>query len=86
MEVFVTGRTGLRDSQKRLVQIFGFDCLLIRGRDALRHVALVACESGVLAFELVSRLGVIKNFGSRIPLGRLKVQPIMFGVAAGAIL
>ncbi len=48
------------------------------------RVALVAIETGVLAFESVSRLFVIKSLD--VPLDEREVFAVMFGVTAGALL
>jgi len=49
-----------------------------------RHVALVARQSRVFAFENVSRFLVVKGLG--VPFDEREIHPIVLGVAAGALL
>ena len=84
VEVLVAGNAGSQQAQIRPIQV-----LVLDGRPFLRSdvrgiVALVAFQSGMLAFEHISSFLMVKRLG--IPLDQREILPIMFRVAAGTFL
>src|SRR5215472_666348 len=86
VEVFMARQAGLRDPQETPVQILVLDQFLPLGRDARRVVALFALDGGVLAFQLVACLVVIKLFERWFPADQLEFFSVVFGMAACAVL
>ena len=84
VEVFVTGRAGLWNSQERLAQVLDLDVRPLSSWNSFRQMAFVALQPRVLAFEKVAGFLVVEFF--RIPLDQRKIRPVVIGVAAYALL
>jgi len=84
VEIFVARSAGLRDSQERLTQILRLDVGSLGRRNLFRKMALVASQTGMLAFQQVSSFLVVEFV--RIPLDQRKIGTIVIGVAAHAFL
>lgn len=86
VKVFVAGQAGLREPQETPVQVLVLDQSLPLRLDARRVVAVFALDSGVLAFQLIAGLVVIKLFERWFPADELEFFSVMFGMAACAVL
>lgn len=82
--VFVTGRTRLRQSKKRAVEVTYLDRKLLWSGYVGCGVAAAALCGSMFAFENVSSLLVVE--GLRIPLDKREVFAIVVGVATDALL
>lgn len=84
MEILVASHASLRDPKERLAQVLHLDLGALGGWDFVGSVALVACQTGVLAFEKVAGFLVVELV--RIPLDKGEVDAVVIGVAADALL
>ena len=84
VKVFVAGNAGGRQTEKGAVQVLVLNgCPFLR-RNSGRIVALITFDSGVLAFQDIPGLFVVK--GLCIPLDQREICPVVLGVTAGALL
>jgi len=83
--VFVTRHTILRQSEKRLGKIFHLDEGALIGNHVAGHVALLAGNVGMLAFQLVARLQVIELLLRWLPVDQAEVFSVVLQMAADAI-
>ena len=84
VEVLVASHASLRDPEERLAQVLHLDLGALGGRDFVGGVALVACQTGVLAFKQIPGLLVVELI--LIPLDESEIYSVVIGVAAHALL
>ena len=84
VEILVAGNASGRQAEIRAVQVFLFDRGPFLRGDVRGIMALIAFQTGVLAFKNVSSFLVVEGLG--IPLDKGKVFAVVVGMAAGAFL
>lgn len=84
MGILVARATSLGEAQEGPVQVLVFDLRAIGGRNVLRVVAAIACQTRVLSLKRISSLLVIKGTG--IPFDDREIFPVMVRMAAHATL
>jgi len=82
--ILVAGDAGGGYAEVSTGEILNLDGRALLGRDMRWDVALVAVQSGVLALQRVSGFLVIKSLD--VPLDQRKIDAVVLGVAAGALL
>lgn len=85
VHVLVAGHAILRQSEKGLREVFHLDERALIGNHVAGHVAFLASNVGVLAFQLVARLLVIKVLLRRFPVDQVEVFSVVLQMAADAI-
>lgn len=85
VEIFVTGKTASRESQKTLVQVFVANQLAQRGLDEGGVVTLLALQAGMFAFQRISGFTVVELLSRGFPANELEVFSVVFRMAADAI-
>jgi hypothetical protein len=86
VHIFVARHAVLRQTEERLRKIFHFDERAILANHISRRVALFARDGRMLSLQLVAGQAMIKLFLRRLPVDQAKVFPVMFQMAANAIL
>ena len=86
MLVRVAAHTIARQAQVGAVQVFDLNARTPSRRNVLGLVAFLARYPRMFSFEYKARLIVIERFAARIPVNHIKIQSIMIGVAARALL
>lgn len=84
VKVFVAGNAGSGQTEECSVQVLVLDACPFLRRNSGRIVALVALESGVLAFQDIPGLFVVKGFC--IPFDQGEICAVVLRVTAGALL
>ena len=75
----------LRKAEKRLADVFVFDCRAVLTAHVFRRVALSARDACVLALQGVAGQLVVELFLRRLPVNQGKIDAIVFQVAAHAV-
>src|SRR6202521_4617126 len=86
MLVRVAAHTITRQAQVGAVQVFDLDTRTPGRRNVLGLVTFLAGYPGMFSFEHKTRLIVIERFAARVPVNHIKIQSIVIGVAARALL
>ncbi len=85
VHVLVAGHAILRQSKKGLRDVFHLDERALVGNHVAGHVALLAGNVGMLAFQLVACLQVIELILRRLPVDQVEVFSVVLQVAADTI-
>jgi hypothetical protein len=85
VHVLVAGHAILRQSEKGPRKVFHLDERALIGNHIAGHVALLAGNVGMLAFQLVARLLVIKVLLRRLPVDQTEVFSIVLQMAADTV-
>src|ERR1700687_1862694 len=86
MLVRVAGHAITRQAQVGAVAVFYLDDCTPGRRNLLGLVTFLAGYPGMFSFEHKARFIVIERFAARVPVNHIKIQSIMIGVAACALL
>ncbi len=84
MGILVAARASPRETYKTPSQVLHLDQGSLACGNVLRAMALPAFEAGVLSFQRIPRLFMIEAL--RVPLDDGEVEPVVVGVAPGALL
>ena len=84
MRIFVAGSAGLGDAEEGTAEVLHLDERAVACRNVLGRMAFLAFDSGVLSFQDVARLFMIK--GLRVPLDDGEIDTVVVGVTLGAFL
>jgi hypothetical protein len=83
--IFMASNAVLWQTEKRLRNILHLDERALIGNHVPGHVALLAENVGMLAFQLVARLQVIKLILRRLPVDQVEVFAVVLQMAADAV-
>jgi hypothetical protein len=85
VHVLVAGDAILRQSEERLREIFHLDKRALIANHVPGHMAFLAGNVGMFAFQLVARLQVIELILRRFPVDQVEVFSVVLQMAAYAI-